>query len=55
MQASPYDLRALGFAPIAIETSAGRAEYERCQRTFTTRGEPLRERLIALCHRLLAA
>jgi len=55
MRASPYDLRALGFAPIAIETSAGRAEYERAQRTFATRGEPLREQLIALCDRLLAA
>jgi hypothetical protein len=54
MRASPYDLHALGFAPIAIETSAGRAEYERHQRDFATRGEPLRARLIALCDRLLA-
>ena len=54
MRASPYDLRALGFEPIAIETPAGRAEYEHAQRTFTARGEPLRERLIALCDRLLA-
>ena len=54
MRASPYDLRALGSEPIAIETPAGRAEYERAQRLFTARGEPLRERLIALCDRLLA-
>jgi hypothetical protein len=54
MRASPYDLRALGFAPIAIETPAGRAEYEQHQRAFATRGEPLRARLIALCGRLLA-
>ena len=54
MRASPYDLRALGFAPIAIETAEGKAEYERHQRAFTARGEPLRERLIALCGRLLA-
>ena len=54
MRASPYDLRALGFAPIPIETSAGRAEYEQHQRAFATRGEPLRVRLIALCERLLA-
>ncbi len=53
MRASPYDLRALGFTPIAIETPAGRAEYERAQRAFTARGEPLRERLIILCDRLL--
>lgn len=55
MRASPYDLRALGFEPIAIETSAGRVEYERRQRGFAARGEPLRARLIALCDRLLAA
>jgi hypothetical protein len=54
MRASPYDLHALGFEPIAIETPAGRLEYERHQRTFATRGEPLRERLIVLCERLLA-
>jgi hypothetical protein len=53
MRASPYDLRALGFEPIMIETAAGRAEYERHQRGFTTRGEPLRARLITLCERLL--
>ena len=52
MRASPYDLRALGFEPIAIETASGRAEYERHQRLFATRGEPLRARLIALCDRL---
>jgi hypothetical protein len=54
MRASPYDLQALGFEAIAIETPAGRAEYECHQRAFTARGEPLRERLIALCERLLA-
>ncbi|MBL9200730.1 MAG: 3-methyladenine DNA glycosylase [Opitutaceae bacterium] len=54
MRASPYDLQRLGFAPIAIETAAGRAEYEAQQREFSTRGEPLRTRLVALCDRLLA-
>jgi hypothetical protein len=54
MRAGPYDLRMLGFAPIAIETAEGKAEYERHQRAFAARGEPLRERLIALCARLLA-
>jgi hypothetical protein len=48
MRASPYDLNALGFRPIAIETPAGRAEYEGHQRAFAAQGEPLRERLIAL-------
>jgi hypothetical protein len=53
MRASPYDLRALGFTPVAIETADGRAEYERRQREFSSRGAPLRARLIALCDRLL--
>lgn len=55
MRASPYDLRQLGFDPIPIETPAGRQEYERQQRWFATRGEPLRSRLRAVCHALLAA
>ena len=55
MRASPYDLRRLGFEPVAIETPAGRAEYERHQRDFAARAEPLRERLLNLCDRLLAA
>lgn len=55
MRASPYDLQALGFAPIEIETAAGRAEYERQQRAFAERGQPLRRRLLALAERLLAA
>ncbi|HVS53075.1 MAG TPA: 3-methyladenine DNA glycosylase [Opitutaceae bacterium] len=54
MRASPYDLHALGFAPVAIETPDGRADYERHQRAFAVRGEPLRARLIALCDWLLA-
>ncbi len=53
MRASPYDLAALGFSPIPIETPAGRAEYESHQRTFAARGEPLRAQLVALCDRLL--
>lgn len=55
MRASPYDLRALGCEPIAIETPEGRAEYERFQRAFTTRGEPIRARLIAVCEAMIAA
>ncbi len=54
MRASPYELRGLGFEPLAIETPAGRADYETHQRAFAARGEPLRARLIALCERLLA-
>ncbi|MDO8543222.1 MAG: 3-methyladenine DNA glycosylase [Opitutaceae bacterium] len=54
MRASPYDLRALGYGPIPIETAAGRAEYECHQRAFATRGEPLRARLVVLCDQLLS-
>jgi hypothetical protein len=54
MRASPYDLRAIGVTPIPIETPSGRAEYESHQRSFSLRGGPMRERLIALCDRLLA-
>lgn len=53
MRASPYDLRALGFPPIAIETAEGRADYEAHQRAFAARGEPLRARLIGLCEKLI--
>lgn len=53
MRASPYDLSALGFEPIPIETVEGRAEYEGHQRAFAARSEPLRSELLALCERLL--
>ncbi|MFD1861122.1 3-methyladenine DNA glycosylase [Aeromicrobium camelliae] len=46
MRASPYDLRDHGYAPIAIETTEGKAEYVRHQREFARRAEPLRRRLI---------
>lgn len=53
MRASPYDFRAMGYAPIEIETPAGRAEYETHQRSFAERSQPLRLQLLALCERLL--
>jgi hypothetical protein len=55
MRASPYDFRALGFEPIAIETPAGRAEYEAAQREFSRRGEPLREKLLGICKSLTSS
>ena len=55
MRASPYDLAALGYEPIMIETAEGRVEYEHHQRDFARRSEPLRARLIALCDRLLSS
>jgi hypothetical protein len=53
MRASPYDLRALGYSPITIETPEGRADYEGHQRALAERSQPLRARLIALGERLL--
>jgi hypothetical protein len=53
MRASPYDLAALGYAPVRIETAQGRAEYRREQTGFSERAQPLRARLIALCEALL--
>ena len=53
MRASPYDLTALGFPPVRIETPVGRADYEAAQRVFAGRSQPLRARLIALCKRML--
>ena len=46
MRASPYDLSALGYAPVTIETPQGRAEYAAAQRDFATRGQDLRKRLL---------
>jgi hypothetical protein len=54
MRASPYDLAALGYQPVRIETPEGKQEYAAAQRGFAERGAPLRQRLIAKCERLLA-
>jgi hypothetical protein len=53
MRASPYDLRAFGFAPIRIETRVGREEYVEGQRIIARRAEPVRDRLLAELRRLL--
>lgn len=53
MQASPYDLRELGYRPVAIETAEGKAEYVRRQRDFADRGQELRRRLLSACDQLL--
>lgn len=51
MQASPYDVRELGLAPIAIETAEGKSEYARRQGEFASRASVLRDRLIEACVR----
>jgi hypothetical protein len=53
MRASPYDLTKLGYSPICIETSEGRAEYESFQRDFAGMAAPLRQRLQAACETII--
>jgi hypothetical protein len=55
MRASPYDLSALGYEPVRVETPEGKQEYVAAQRRFAERGAPLRRRLLEECDRLLAA
>ena len=46
MRASPYDLRAYGFAPVCIETPEGRATYVRAQERIATAAMALAKRLL---------
>jgi len=55
MRAAPYDLRALGYEPVKIETPAGKATYVDAQRDFAARGHVLRLRLIDACDTLLTS
>lgn len=55
VRASPYDLRALGYRPIPIETAEGRAEFVEVQRELIRRAAPLRDRLLQACQALLDA
>ncbi|KYH46322.1 3-methyladenine DNA glycosylase [Branchiibius sp. NY16-3462-2] len=55
MEASPYDLRDLGYDPVRIETPTGKAEYTRRQRAFADRGTQLRRELIAHIDQALSA
>ncbi|WP_439028961.1 3-methyladenine DNA glycosylase [Gordonia terrae] len=52
MRASPYDLSELGYAPVPVETPAGRAEYVREQSVISEHGTRLRSRLFDLCTEL---
>ena len=55
MRASPYDLTALGYEPVRIETAAGKQEYAAAQRALSARADPLRARLLEETTRLLTA
>lgn len=46
MQAGPYDLRAIGFEAVRVETPEGRDEYQRRQRELSVRANVLRASLI---------
>lgn len=54
MAASPYDVRAYGLEPVAVETAQGRAAYAAAQRAFRERAEPLRHRLLLAADDVLA-
>ena len=55
MRASPYDLQKHGYAPICIETEAGRREYQSLQQQYALKSQPLRQELATLCERLIIA
>ena len=55
MRASPYDLSGYGFAPVKIETRAGREEYVDLQRDLAAAARPVRARVLEVYRRLLAA
>lgn len=54
MRASPYDLRALGYEPIAVENAAGRARYVREQTDIAARATEIRGQIIDRLDALLA-
>ncbi|MDQ1076843.1 MULTISPECIES: 3-methyladenine DNA glycosylase [Microbacterium] len=46
MEASPYDLRAWGYSPVAIETAEGKAQYVARQRALSDRAQGLRRAVL---------
>lgn len=48
MAASPYDVSALGYPAVEVDTQAGRATYVAAQRGFATRAQELRGRLLGV-------
>jgi hypothetical protein len=55
MAASPYDVSRFGLDAVAIETAAGRAEYQRRQQLLGHTASVLREQLLAALDRLIVA
>jgi hypothetical protein len=54
MQASPYDLSALGYPAIPVESAEGRRQYVRGQRRLAEQAARLRKRLINECGQTLS-
>lgn len=55
MRASPYELRHLGYEPIAIETPAGREQYRAEQQALQDKAQPLRARLMTAAETIRSA
>ncbi len=53
MRASPYDLAALGYPPVRIETEDGRRQYQQEQQRFAEHSVPVRQKLQAMCERII--
>lgn len=51
MRASPYDLIEEGYAPIKIETEAGRRHYQKEQELLAVRAFNLRKQLLNFCNK----
>ena len=54
MRASPYELRALGYQPLRIETEEGRAQYQAEQQHLASKAIPVRQRLRAIAAQIAA-
>lgn len=55
MRASPYDLSALGYQAITIETSEGRKQYQENQIRIADKGRVLANRLLAECRKIVTS
>ncbi|PWH05454.1 3-methyladenine DNA glycosylase [Brachybacterium endophyticum] len=54
MEASPYDVRPLGYGVVPIESESGKAEYARRQRELAAGADVLRERILEVIEPLAA-
>jgi hypothetical protein len=52
MRASPYDLQAIGYAPILIETTEGKQQYQSQQKAIAVKGRKLATRFLTECSEL---